>query len=181
MSMAWNHVSELRPISGLLFTPQVTYKLGEPWWSDVDRGKLLIRPPVSSLAILPTEPPSIKPGGSWRRKWWILSTKYLFRTSQSSLASRKILRHEADGFTSTPKEGVLQILITLKIYRLGRVWTHHYTTETTTDTINQGKWDWRGMQHASESCTLSSKNLKDRDYLWHAGVEWTVEKAILNK
>jgi hypothetical protein len=31
-----------------------------------------------------------------------------------SLESRKILRHGADGFTSSPKEGVLRIFIALK-------------------------------------------------------------------
>jgi hypothetical protein len=32
-----------------LFIPQVIYEHGEPWWSvDVDRGKLLTRPPELS-------------------------------------------------------------------------------------------------------------------------------------
>jgi hypothetical protein len=30
---------------GLLFNPQVIYEHGEPWWSDVNRGELLIFPP----------------------------------------------------------------------------------------------------------------------------------------
>jgi hypothetical protein len=32
----------------LLFIPQVIYKHGEPWWNNIDRGKLLIRPPEIS-------------------------------------------------------------------------------------------------------------------------------------
>jgi hypothetical protein len=28
-----------------LFIYQVISEIGEPWWNDVDRGKLLIRPP----------------------------------------------------------------------------------------------------------------------------------------
>jgi hypothetical protein len=30
------------------------YEHGEPWWNDVDRRKLLIRPPEFSLTALPT-------------------------------------------------------------------------------------------------------------------------------
>jgi hypothetical protein len=29
---------------GLLFIPQVIYEHGEPWWNDIDRGKLFIHP-----------------------------------------------------------------------------------------------------------------------------------------
>jgi hypothetical protein len=44
MSMGQDYVSELRPPTGLLFIPQVIYEHGEPWWNDISRGKLLIRP-----------------------------------------------------------------------------------------------------------------------------------------
>jgi hypothetical protein len=37
----------------------------------------------------------------------------IFHTSKLSLTCRKILPHGADGFTSTPKEGVLRIFIAL--------------------------------------------------------------------
>jgi hypothetical protein len=30
---------------GLLFIPQMIYEHGEPWWNDIDRGKLVIHPP----------------------------------------------------------------------------------------------------------------------------------------
>jgi hypothetical protein len=43
MLMVWNHVSELRPPTGLPFIPQVIYGQ-EPWWNDIDR-EILIRPP----------------------------------------------------------------------------------------------------------------------------------------
>jgi hypothetical protein len=33
---------------GLLFIPQEIYEHGEPWWNDIDRGKLLICPPELS-------------------------------------------------------------------------------------------------------------------------------------
>jgi hypothetical protein len=29
---------------GVLFVPQVLFERGEPWWNEVDGGKLLIRP-----------------------------------------------------------------------------------------------------------------------------------------
>jgi hypothetical protein len=31
--------------AGVLFIPKVIYEYGEPWWNDVDRGKLSICPP----------------------------------------------------------------------------------------------------------------------------------------
>jgi hypothetical protein len=42
-------------------------------------------------------------------------------TSRGSPACSKMLRHEADGFTSPPKEGVLRICIALKnpLFRRG--------------------------------------------------------------
>jgi hypothetical protein len=47
MSMGCDSVSELRPPTVLLFIPQVIglYEHGEPWRNDVERGKLLTRPP----------------------------------------------------------------------------------------------------------------------------------------
>jgi hypothetical protein len=47
MSMGRDHVSELRPPTGLLFIPQVIYEHGEPWWNDNDRGKLIHPPELS--------------------------------------------------------------------------------------------------------------------------------------
>jgi hypothetical protein len=35
------------PPMGLLFIPQEIYEYGEPWWSDIDRGKLLCPPELS--------------------------------------------------------------------------------------------------------------------------------------
>jgi hypothetical protein len=76
-------------------------------------GDLLIHPLERSLAIIAAEPSISLSGESGRRKFWILSTKYLFHT-QSSLTCHKMLRHGTDGFTSPPKEGVMQIFIALK-------------------------------------------------------------------
>jgi hypothetical protein len=33
---------------GMLFIPHMIYEHEKPWWIDIDRGKLLIRPPVLS-------------------------------------------------------------------------------------------------------------------------------------
>jgi hypothetical protein len=38
----------LRPPMGLLFIPQIINEHGETWWNDIDRKKLLIRPPELS-------------------------------------------------------------------------------------------------------------------------------------
>jgi hypothetical protein len=63
MSKGFDHISELRPPPGPLFIPQVIYEHEETWWNDIDRGKLLIRPPERSPALLPAEPSSSKLGG----------------------------------------------------------------------------------------------------------------------
>jgi hypothetical protein len=39
MSMEWEYVFELRPKTDLLFTPQMVYDYGQPWWNDTDRVK----------------------------------------------------------------------------------------------------------------------------------------------
>jgi hypothetical protein len=38
MSIGLENVYELQPPTGLLFTLQVIYEHGEPWWNDADRG-----------------------------------------------------------------------------------------------------------------------------------------------
>jgi hypothetical protein len=37
MSMGRDYVSELLPLTGLLFILQVIYEHAEPWWNDIDR------------------------------------------------------------------------------------------------------------------------------------------------
>jgi hypothetical protein len=49
MSIGRDYVSELWPPTDLLFICQLIYEHEEPWWNDdVDREKLLIRPPELS-------------------------------------------------------------------------------------------------------------------------------------
>jgi hypothetical protein len=56
-----------------------------------------------------------KRGETWREFPWIFATGgYIFSYFLDSLTCRKIFRHEADGFTSLPKEVLLRIFIALK-------------------------------------------------------------------
>jgi hypothetical protein len=55
-----------------------------------------------------------KQGDIWRETPVILPVKYLCHTPQGFLTWSKILWHGADGFTSPPKEIVLQIFIALE-------------------------------------------------------------------
>jgi hypothetical protein len=87
MSMRWDNVSELRPPTGLLFIPCITYEHGEPWWSDIDR---------RNLPILPA-------GGTWRRKWWICPSKNLCSYFEEMFTCRKILPRGAYGFATPLK------------------------------------------------------------------------------
>jgi hypothetical protein len=41
-------VSELQAPTSSLFIPQVIHEHREPWWNDIDKGKLVIRPPQLS-------------------------------------------------------------------------------------------------------------------------------------
>jgi hypothetical protein len=47
MSIGQDYVSELRPPTDPLVIPQVIYEHGQPWWNDIDRGKLIIPPELS--------------------------------------------------------------------------------------------------------------------------------------
>jgi hypothetical protein len=66
----------------------------------------------SSLAVLPAETNLGQVGGMVEGVW-ILPTQYL-RYLKGPLTCRKILQHGTSGFTSHPKESVLQIFIALK-------------------------------------------------------------------
>jgi hypothetical protein len=69
MSMGWNYISELRPPTSLLFIVHC--------WNDIDRGKLLIRPP-GSLVIIPAESSSSKAGEAGEGNDEFGPMKYLF-------------------------------------------------------------------------------------------------------
>jgi hypothetical protein len=94
MSLGRDYVSELRSPTGLLFTHQVTFEHGEPWWNDIDRGKLLIRPPKLSGS-----PATIH----------LVPKEEEVANEMINFALRSI-------FVYISKEGVLRIFIALKIY-----------------------------------------------------------------
>jgi hypothetical protein len=87
MSMGWDYVSGLRPPTGLLLIPQVIYERGESWWNDIDRGKLLIRPPELSGNCKQLS--SRKAEGTGRRKWLILSYEVSLFDNSWSVALRQ--------------------------------------------------------------------------------------------
>jgi hypothetical protein len=64
-SMGRDCVSELLPSTGLIFIPQVIYEQVEPWWNDIDRENLVIRP--SDISGNPTSSHIIAKQGNWRR------------------------------------------------------------------------------------------------------------------
>jgi hypothetical protein len=102
MSMGWDYVSELRPQAGIFFIPHVIHEHGEPWWNDIDRGKLLIRPPVTWQ--------------SYQKIWRNLAKEFMNLAFGVSLFIRRSdfftcrqMWHGANGFTCRPKEVVLRI------------------------------------------------------------------------
>jgi hypothetical protein len=110
VSMGWDYVSELLLPTGVLFIPQVIYEHGEPWWNDIERGRLLILQP-ELYGIIAAESCTKKSWGTWRRKLWIWRSEYL--CSYFEVILRNIL-HGASIVTSPPKEGVLHICIAPK-------------------------------------------------------------------
>jgi hypothetical protein len=98
----------------------VTYENGEPWWNDIGRGKLLIRPPQLSDYYTSSHL-GAKHEELGEENDDFGQTKYLCSYFEGSLICRKILRHGTDVFTTLLKEGVLRIFIALENHRLGRV------------------------------------------------------------
>jgi hypothetical protein len=92
-----------------LFTPQIIHKHGEPWWNDIGKGKLLIRPQE-----LPGNPTSREAGGTREENYEFGLTKYLCSYLKEIFNMPKNLRTWDRRLTSPPKEGVLRIFIALK-------------------------------------------------------------------
>jgi hypothetical protein len=107
--MRWDYVSELRPTTGLLFIPQVTYEHGKPWWNEIDRCKLLIRPP--ELSGNPTSSHLVASRRNGQKKWWISSCEvFLFILPKGFVTYRKMLRHGASSFTSLRRNACCGLL-----------------------------------------------------------------------
>jgi hypothetical protein len=69
MSMGWDYISELLPLTDLLFIPNVIHEHGEPWWNDINIGKLQI--PSPELSGNPVSRRLVASRKNWRRKWLI--------------------------------------------------------------------------------------------------------------
>jgi hypothetical protein len=71
MSTGWDYVSELRPLTGLLFIPQMIYESGEPRWNDIDKGKTekLAEKPVPMQLYPPQIPHGLTQVQTWA-PWW---------------------------------------------------------------------------------------------------------------
>jgi hypothetical protein len=68
-----------------LFIPQVIYEHREPWWNDIDRGKLLIRPPV--LSDYPTKSSCSKAGENGEGNYKFGLTKNFCKYFEGTLKS----------------------------------------------------------------------------------------------
>jgi hypothetical protein len=101
--------------NGPIVYHQVTYEHGVPWWNNADRDNSLFIH-QTSLAFLSSQSSSGKATGTGEGSDEFCITKYLFHSSKGSLTCRKILWHGSGGFTSPPPEGVLRILMVLKIH-----------------------------------------------------------------
>jgi hypothetical protein len=95
--------------------------------------------PDSSTRAL-WQSPSSKAGWTGEGNNKFCLTKHLSHTSKGSLTCRKILRHGTEGFTSPPKEDVLQIFIALARFWARDPWVQWPACQTisprTTGTIS---------------------------------------------
>jgi hypothetical protein len=110
MSMGWDYISDLRSTTGLLYIPQAIHEHREPWWNDIDRGKL-IRPSelpgnLSSRVI------SSKQEKRTKESWIWPCEVLLFIFSKWFFTFLVLLQHWASGFTS--KKEVMRIFIAIK-------------------------------------------------------------------
>jgi hypothetical protein len=99
MSMVWVYISELRPLTGLLFIPHVIYENGRPWWNDMYR----VNSYYATTSRLLTKKEELEKE--------IMNFVYEISLSYTDeffniLTCRKILWHEADG--------MLRIFIAIK-------------------------------------------------------------------
>jgi hypothetical protein len=101
--------------SGPIVHPKghTVYEHDEPWWNDLDRGKLVIRQPdlsdnpTSRVIWYQAEGTGEVNDEFGFGKYFCSYLQVFFFTC------RKILRHGTSGFTSPPKECVLRIFIAL--------------------------------------------------------------------
>jgi hypothetical protein len=85
---------------------------GEPSMNDIDKVKILIRPPELSDNLIGSH--LVAKLETLLRKLLIWPSKYLCSYFEVIFTSCKILRHGADSFTSPPNEGALRISIAPK-------------------------------------------------------------------
>jgi hypothetical protein len=98
------YVSELRPLTGLLFIPQMMCEHGEPWWNDTDRVKLQFRSP--ELSGNPASSHLVASRRNLAKEIMNLALEaFLFILRSDFFTCRKVLRHGADGFTSPSMDG----------------------------------------------------------------------------
>jgi hypothetical protein len=91
----------------------MVYEHEEQWWNDIDRGKLLIRPP--QLSGNPTSSHPVPKQEELGEGNYDFGMRSIFvHTPKGFLTCLKILRHATDGFTCPTKKGVLLIFFVFK-------------------------------------------------------------------
>jgi hypothetical protein len=112
MSMRWDYVCELRPPAGLLFIPKNIYEYGDPWWNGIDKGKLLIRLP--DLSGNHASSHLVAEQDELAKEVLNLALRSIFvHTSKGRLTCCKILRLEADSFTSLRRKAAADFYLPL--------------------------------------------------------------------
>jgi hypothetical protein len=102
MSMGWEYVSELRSPTCLMFSPQVINEHGNHG-GIISTGENTWFANRSLLASLPAEQSSTKSGLTVEGNYEFRLKIFLY-ISKDSVTFNEIFRHEADGFTYSPKK-----------------------------------------------------------------------------
>jgi hypothetical protein len=139
--MGWDYASELLTPTILLSIPQVIYEQGERWWNDdVDREKLLIRPP--ELSGNPTSRVIwYQARGMGERNGNLVLRSVFVHTCKWFLHAIKSCDTGLPALLPLRRKACCGFLRPLKIHCICRVWTrepwvqckhtNHYTTEAT--------------------------------------------------
>jgi hypothetical protein len=157
-SVRWDYVSELRPQTCLLlFIFKVIHELGEPWWHDINNGKLLIGPLELSHYYHQSRT------GKENYEFGILNI--FVHTSKWSFTCRLILRCGGQQLYFRSEGRRNEIFLPKAITSAGfqpsnlesnDKHANHYTTEATKWTIANGivKGDRKSLPFLSQSIRL---------------------------
>jgi hypothetical protein len=159
ISMGWDYSSELRPPTGLLFTPPgdiCAWRTMVEWYwqrKNLNSSTIALWQSCQHSHTVAKQ----KELEDWAKEMIHLALQnILVHTCKWFLTCRKILGHGTCGFTSDPKKGLLRILIASAGFepvnlQFNGNHTNHYTTEATSIVHAKYRTDARAEEQKPRS------------------------------